>query len=217
MGRHYYNRSKNYHRVGKALGLSRNERQILVGIFQLIRFISILTIEIFKGLYKAFAHIQKLVINYHRAYSNGYDLNILLDKVHKLTPRQFEILMAELFKCQGYDSVKLTQYVHDYGRDIILKRKTKNGTETIYVECKYYSPNNVIGRDICFKLLGSMQMFNADKGIVCSTGKFHKNSIEVANTVNNLELMNIDDIKRMIFKLNAEQIQRVMFQLDNVS
>lgn len=214
MGRKYRSR---YHRNNNILKLSKNEKMVFETLIELIRITIVVIIGISKGIYNLSKSTSRLIRNFHIAYNNGYDLNILLDKFNHLTPRQFEILMAELFRCQGFDEVILTKYCHDYGRDIILKRKANGKTETIYVECKYYASHNTIGRDIAFKLLGSMQMFRADKGIICSTGKFHKNSIEVANTVNNLKLMDSDEIKMMIFNLNANQIQKIMFKLENAS
>jgi Restriction endonuclease len=208
---------RRYYRKSNILKLSKTEKQVFEGIVELIKMLIYITIGTCRGIYELSKYIRKLVKNYRTAYNNGYDLNILLEKFNKLTPRQFEILMAELFRCQGFDEVILTKFCHDYGRDIILKRKVNGRTEVIYVECKYYAPHNTIGRDIAFKLLGSMQMFHADKGIICSTGKFHKNSIEVASSVDNLKLMGTDEIKMMLFKLNANQIQKIMFKLVNVS
>lgn len=60
-------------------------------------------------------------------------------------------------------------------------------------------------------------MFNADKGIIVSTGKFHKNSFEVAHNVKNLKLMDKGDIKNMLYTLDSEQVQKVMFKLNNAS
>lgn len=216
MRRRRYSRRNNYNNIG-ILRPTPFERIIFDTIISFIRMTVIVFVAVFKGLFYFVNTGVSFLKNAKIAYRNGYDVNILLDKFHRLSPRQFEVLMAELFRCQGFDKVELTQFSHDYGRDIILTKKVNGIKETVYVECKYYAPNNVIGRDICFKLLGSMQMFRADKGIVCSTGKFHKNSVEVAESVDNLELMDADDIKKMIFELNANQIQRIMFKLDNVS
>lgn len=194
---------------------TKNERKAFKSLITLIKRLIYIATNICGETYKMIKYIPVLTKSFHMAYNNKYNFNDLLNKFNHLSPRQFEILMAELFKCQGFDKVILTQYHHDYGRDIILKRKENGKIETTYVECKYYASNNIIGRDICFKLLGSMQMFNADKGIICSTGKFHKNSIEVANNVNNLRLMSSNEIKMMLFKLNANQIQKIMFKLFN--
>lgn len=207
---------RKYYRYN-SLGLSRNERMffsmIISSVITLIKMIGF----IIKGLYSIIVLSSNLIRNTFILYSRGYDVNELLDKFNNLTPRQFEIFMSELFKLQGYNEVILTQFSHDYGRDIILKKRVNNKIETTYVECKYYASDNVVGRDICFKLLGSMRMFNADKGIVCSTGKFHKNSIEVASKVSSLKLMGSGEIKIMLYKLSADQMQKIMFKLNNVS
>ncbi|WP_125154473.1 restriction endonuclease [Clostridium rectalis] len=206
----FYKSNYNLLNIIKLSKFEKNFFKFTIRFFEMIRYICM---EMYKGI----KYLPILIRNFNISYNNGYNLNELISKLNYLTPRQFEVMMAEVFKYQGYYDVKLTKFTHDYGRDIILKRKVNGVIETTYVECKYYDKNSCIGRDICFKLLGSMQMFNADKGIICSTGKFNKNSIEVARSVKNLELMNENDIKFLLFKLKSNEIQRVMFKVNNVS
>jgi len=111
--------------------------------------------------------------------------------LHYLSPRQFEVFCAELFKELGYD-VELTPDGNDGGKDVILNNR-------IYVECKRYD-KFMIGREICQKLLGAVEADGMEKGIIFTTGKLHENGKEMLLKTSRLELWNIDTI---FIKLNS--------------
>jgi len=197
------------HRNNDILGLTGAEKEIFKFASDLIHIIAIIIIFTCKETYKLIIYINKRIDNYFCLEKTGYELDEILDFVYDITPRQFEVLICELFREQGY-SAKLTPPSCDYGRDVILDGN-------IFVECKHYSSNNYVGREICQKLLGSIQMFNAKRGIIITTGTYHKNAREVAARVNNLKLMDINDIKKMILGLETNQINKVMSRTLNAS
>jgi len=91
---------------------------------------------------------------------------------------------------------KRTQSGNDYGRDCIIDNNT-------FVECKHYTGNNFqIGREICQKLIGSMEYFNITRGIIFTTGKIHNNAYEYAKGLKykSLEFVNLDDIIQCYIK-----------------
>jgi hypothetical protein len=57
--------------------------------------------------------------------------------IFKLTPRQCEELIAELFRDTGYD-VMLTQATRDGGKDVLASIKTECGDLLCLVQAKHY-------------------------------------------------------------------------------
>lgn len=78
---------------------------------------------------------------------------------YELTPRQFELEVAEWFRRKGY-AASTTSYVGDGGVDIVLK---KDG-EAIFVQCKHYK--NPVGVAVMRELSGVVHDGGASKGIL---------------------------------------------------
>ena len=138
----------------------------------------------------------------------GYSYFGLINHIGNLSPRQFEIFCYELYKALGYKCT-LTQATNDFGRDVIIKKDGK----TFFIECKHYSKNNKVTRDVCLKLLGSVSTFNADGGIVISTGDFTRPCYELSNRVDNLELVGYTDIMDLLFNLSPMAVNRIIGQI----
>lgn len=154
--------------------------------------------------------LNKLIKKHKFIKHTGYNYFSLMDTIEKMKPREFEYFCSELYRSLGYKT-KLTPSTNDYGRDIILKKDGK----IIFVECKHYNKNNLIGREICQKLLGSMNMFNADAGIIITTSDFHRNAIEVSTMVGNLQLVGFNEIIDMLVSLNPIMINEIIFNCFN--
>lgn len=204
-----YGKYKKYYRYGSIFKLTKAERTMFDIIYEISKTICISIIAIFKATVEISHYVRRMVINFFALKKIGYNLNELLDEIYKMTPRQFEIFVAELFKQHGH-KVRLTPPSNDYGRDVIVDDKT-------FIECKHFAKDNFVGRQICQKLLGSVQMFRAEKAIIVTTGKIHKNAYEVASKVDNLQLMDIADIQEMLLDLEPEQISKVMMRTLNAS
>lgn len=95
------------------------------------------------------------------------------DKMHQLTPRKYEELIAELFKDKGYD-IELTPSSGDGGKDIICTHHGMAGSMLIYVECKKYAPENAVGVEIVRGLHGVITSDKATKGVIATTSRFTK-------------------------------------------
>jgi HJR/Mrr/RecB family endonuclease len=163
----------------------------------------------YKMLQFAFYHKTNRLDDFRiRSYSHDEVAQML----YSLSPRGFEVLIAELHIEKGYNAI-LTPIGNDYGRDVIVK--TREGD--IFIECKRFEKNNYVGREIAQKLLGSMQMFNAVKGIICTTGRFHPNAYEVAGMVNNLLLLDTNDIVDMILELSNSKINRIFSKAKSIA
>lgn len=150
-------------------------------------------------------HLTRWIIRYIQFAKSGYSYSDIYKLIMNMSGREFEIFLYYLFKKLGY-SIKLTQATNDYGRDLIIN--TEQGE--IFIEAKHYSGENYVGREICQKLLGSIQMFGAYKGIVITTGKIHSNAYECAKMVDNLELWDIRDIMKLVVKIDQRQLPYIM-------
>ena len=226
MSRRYYSKRRSYrgrksYRGSNILGLSRDIKDVFKFISGIVKIIILVITFICNGIIEIGIYARKYAKNSRACKGMGFELNELMRFINNdINPRQFEVLIAELFRNTGiYDEVEVTKKTCDFGRDIILRRKINGMREVTFVEVKFYNKDGstMIGREIRQKLLGSCQVLNADKAVIVTTGVFHKNAYEVARLVNNLVLMDSYDIKKMIIDLRPEQISKVMMRTLNAS
>lgn len=95
--------------------------------------------------------------------------------MHELSSREFEIIIAELFKKLGYE-VELTKQTRDGGVDIYIAEKTNIGKFLFLVECKHYASNRPVGIEVIRNMYGVLGM-NKRKptgGIIATTSHFAK-------------------------------------------
>lgn len=165
----------------------------------------------------------KFIVDYSRKYKNRElsidDLEKIENEIKNMEGRQFEIFSEWLFKKMGkYKSVTLTAAVNDEGRDLILVDEHNN---TTFVECKRYTDKAtvteeyMIGRVVCQKLIGAMVVDNIEKGIIITTGNVHENAWNYItkleeNTDIRIEVMNLDDIMRMVQEINSSEVLNIV-------
>jgi restriction endonuclease Mrr len=100
-----------------------------------------------------------------------------------LSPREFEIEIARLFRKLGY-TVKLTPASNDKGLDAVA---TKDG-KTYVIECKRYGQDKKIGRPALQKFFAAIHAEKAALGFFVTTSTFAQTAIQYAKT-NNIELI----------------------------
>ena len=102
-----------------------------------------------------------------------YSLKCQPEFTEKLDPRQFEEVVAEIFRDQGFE-VELTKRTRDGGKDIIALSKDKLGFTTKYIiECKHYSEKNKVGVDVVRGLYGVKNSRSGGNiGIIVTTSTF---------------------------------------------
>jgi restriction system protein len=88
----------------------------------------------------------------------------------ELDSRQFEELVAEIWRKLGYDT-ELTTRTKDGGRDIIAVRKIEANVRFL-IECKRYHPTNKVGVELVRALYGVRMHEKATKGILATTSTF---------------------------------------------
>lgn len=85
--------------------------------------------------------------------------------------QEFEMLVGEAFRRQGYQVLESGGGGADGGVDLVLSRPSKNGTEKTLVQCKHWRAYKV-GVDVVRELYGVMAARGAAAGIVVTSGQF---------------------------------------------
>lgn len=143
---------------------------------------------IFKG-------IKYLVVTF-KYKDRQFSKNEIINKVENMSPREFEIFCGNIFKQAGY-KVTVTEATCDGGKDIIAV----NDEDIIYIECKHYAPNNLVGREILQKLIGSSIGGGATRAILITTSDYNSNAYTYAKTVEWLDLWTMEDILDVMNKI----------------
>ncbi|EKN5932276.1 restriction endonuclease [Yersinia enterocolitica] len=100
-------------------------------------------------------------------------LKVAPDLIRDIPPREFEEVVAEIFKKNGF-IVELTKRTRDGGKDIIAVKKDSLGIPSKYfIECKRYAKENKISVDIVRSLYGVKNTKNGpNKAILVTTSSF---------------------------------------------
>ncbi len=85
--------------------------------------------------------------------------------------QEFEMLVGEAFRRQGYRVVETGGGGADGGVDLVLSKPTQNGTEKTLVQCKQWRAFKV-GVEFVRELYGVMAARGAAAGIVVTSGRF---------------------------------------------
>lgn len=92
-------------------------------------------------------------------------IEVLQQVLLELSSRDFEFLVAHLYRRQGYDVV-VTPAQKDGGKDVIAKRPH----EVIYIECKNWRGR--VDSDVVAGLVGRIEAHRVTRGIVVGTSGF---------------------------------------------
>lgn len=85
--------------------------------------------------------------------------------------QEFELLVGEAFRRQGYQVTESGGGGADGGVDLVLSRRSLGGTEKTLVQCKHWRANKV-GVTVVRELYGVMAAKGAAAGIVVTSGRF---------------------------------------------
>jgi HJR/Mrr/RecB family endonuclease len=125
-----------------------------------------------------------------------------MEEVMKLTSRQFEEFIGEMFEKEGF-KVELTQETRDNGKDIILTSESITGKNLYYVECKKWSQDRKVSVGVIQRLHGAVLADRATKGIVVTTASFSDPAIrEVKKIEHQMSLMDHVALHQTINKLS---------------
>jgi restriction system protein len=102
------------------------------------------------------------------------------DVLDGMSWREFEMLVGEGFRLQGYQVVETGGGGADGGVDLVLTKPGKNGGEKFLVQCKQWRAFKV-GVDVVRELYGVMAARGATGGFVVTSGRFTDEAISFAN------------------------------------
>lgn len=120
------------------------------------------------------------------------------EQIHRLTHRQFEELIAQIWEYNGFH-VQLTPQTRDGGKDIIAYRKDISGELLYAIECKYNNQNNKVGRPVLQNLYGVIESEKFTGGCVATTSYFSRDAHKFRESVKHrLILHNIDNINNFL-------------------
>lgn len=123
-----------------------------------------------------------------RRLLNGRYLRMSMRKVDKLSGRAFEKYLRAQFRHLGY-RVTLTDYSHDYGADLIVRKRG----EKIVVQAKRYEKN--VGIAAVQEAVGAVAYYEADRAMVVTNSGFTKSARNLARQ-NDVELWGRYDIQK---------------------
>lgn len=118
--------------------------------------------------------------------------------VYRLTPRQFEHLVAKLLSDMGWDAT-VTPATRDGGADVFAYLKTEFGTILCVVEAKRYQRENKVGIAPVRSLYGSFVDARATNAMLVTTSTFSSDARAFAQKhQHQLSLRDYEDLVRWI-------------------
>lgn len=102
------------------------------------------------------------------------------DALDGMSWREFEMLVGEGFRLQGYQVVETGGGGADGGVDLVLGKPGMNGREKFLVQCKQWRAYKV-GVDVVRELYGVMAARGATGGFVVTSGRFTEEAISFAS------------------------------------
>jgi len=99
------------------------------------------------------------------------------EKMHDITSRQFEQLIAEIFDAQGFE-VELTQATWDGGRDILARLNTGVLKFLCLIETKKYGKDQPVGVRLVRHLYGTFCDEQANSAMLVTTSYFTEQAKE---------------------------------------
>ena len=102
------------------------------------------------------------------------------DALDGMSWREFEMLVGEGFRLQGYQVVETGGGGDDGGVDLVLTKPGKNGGEKFLVQCKQWRAFKV-GVDVVRELYGVMAARGATGGFVVTSGRFTDEAVSFAS------------------------------------
>ena len=113
--------------------------------------------------------------------------------LRSVSPNDFEKIVADVFKSQGYTKIKKTPSTSDYGADIVME---DDEGRVYVVEVKKYADKNLIGRPLLQKLQGACDYYKATGMKFVTLGFFTSNAKNYAKEFN-IHLINGDEFISM--------------------
>ncbi|MCA9026790.1 MAG: restriction endonuclease [Planctomycetaceae bacterium] len=133
-----------------------------------------------------------------------WQLSRMPERIHSLSPRAFEELVAQLLSDMGYN-VQLTPRQKDGGYDVLAEADLPAGRILTLVECKKWSPNNPVSVEVVRGLYGVLNISNATHAMIATTSRFTRDAHQLQDSIKyQLSLKDFDDIKSWLWRYAIE-------------
>jgi restriction system protein len=123
------------------------------------------------------------------------------DALDGMSWREFEMLVGEGFRLQGYQVVETGGGGPDGGVDLVLSKPGRNGSEKFLVQCKQWRAYKV-GVDVVRELYGVMAARGATGGFVVTSGRFTDEAFSFASG-RNVTLVDGPKLRRLLQEARA--------------
>jgi restriction system protein len=123
------------------------------------------------------------------------------EDLYRLTPRQFEELVADLLKRMGY-TVNLGPGSKDGGVDVFAERAGDFGPELTLVQCKRNRIDRKVGEPVIKQLSADVSDRRASRGLLVTTSFFTATALEY-----------IDRSRYLLAGADVDQVQRWIARL----
>ena len=141
-----------------------------------------------------FDYYDEAYAEYERA---EYLLEYHNEKIKKMSPREFECFVADIFEKHGF-SVKITKATRDGGKDIIAT-KADPIPYTLIVECKHWGKSHKVDVGVVRSVYGVQMATQANQSVIVTSSKFTRDARKFAEEQKNLmALLDIDDLLKFI-------------------
>ena len=118
-----------------------------------------------------------------------------------MSPKEFEEVVAEYFKTQGYE-ITLTPYSGDWGIDVIATK----GKEKLAVQAKMYgSSNRKVNREAMMQLYGAMAYQNCTNAVMITDGEVMEDALKVAEKLG-IEIKYLNGISSQKEKIKKKEV-----------
>jgi len=111
--------------------------------------------------------------------AESVDLSRGLMLIKRLSPSEFEDLVAEYYRKRGFDT-RVTSRSRDGGVDLVARRASDVGVDHLIVQCKHY-PDRLVGPSVVRELIGTRQDNpQANRAVLVTSGKFSEDAKRLA-------------------------------------
>ena len=128
-----------------------------------------------------FDYYDEAYAEYERA---EYLLEYYREKIKRMTPRDFELFVADIFEKLGF-SVKITKATRDGGKDIIAT-KADPIPYTLIIECKHWGENHKVDVSVVRSVYGVQMAMQANQSVIVTSSRFTKDAREFAEERENM-------------------------------
>ncbi len=140
--------------------------------------------------------------HYRSAHVTRHRLGCLTTEegLRRLSPREFELACAELFRSLGYQ-VRVTPPQSDRGADMVVTRAGVRGI----VECKHFLGDRRVTGPTIQKLLGAKEYYGATEAYLVTSGELTAAAWEVAHKGVHLQVWRREDLARKAYQAMARE------------